>query len=234
MIITIKSMNDRVQTLEDIDSDVGLNREKGLCYLSIPKCATQSMWPMTAAMGFKSISEYALKELYIPMNYFAIIREPVSRWVSGLAQFMADTAREGTLQWNFAVSDIFEQKDFFDQLFVECIFDQHTIPQTKYLEHYRESIGKPVVIKLFPLEQLDLMFVWLEEHGIQTPDMIHTHKSSDQSVKAVFCKRMHDFLHGNPEYVNKIRVFYKLDVEMYNIMMRSYKKDMELREVVCW
>ena len=140
----------------------GLNwfsKEANLAFVNIPKCASSTIKYILKERGFKLTNTV---QKGIPA--VAVIREPYSRYISGLLQYWRrNLKKEVSLEeW---VSGIKEVE----------IFDEHTEKQILFLI--------PFLIKLkwiVPMEKIDLL-KWV---GIEVGD-VHNNKSEDDLIEVV-------------------------------------------------
>lgn len=98
-----------------------------LVYMHIDKCASTSISTALEERHFFDGKLFQNKEKLIEKTitdnytFFAVIRDPYSRWVSGISEFMSRfNATE-----NYVISQVMENK---------YIFDEHTLPQYCFLD----------------------------------------------------------------------------------------------------
>ena len=67
-----------------------LNQKEKLVYVHIDKCASTSISKALSEKNFLEISKIDITPLLTNSNYrfFAVLRDPYSRWISGLCEFM--------------------------------------------------------------------------------------------------------------------------------------------------
>ena len=118
-----------------------------LVYLHVDKCGSTSIttafrkdYPnffsldnLPRAKDADHLAKYFVESDHV---FFAITRDPVDRWISGLNEFMC--RYKPPLEW--VVSQVKNKK---------YIFDEHTGPQTVFLRLCLENNGKLKLIKLF-------------------------------------------------------------------------------------
>ena len=147
-----------------------------LCYIQIPKC------------GCSTMREILRKDLHWKgddqgdFEYFAIIRDPIDRWVSGMATFFGD-----------AVYDL-----NFDALVKKVWHDKHTAPQSLYLAGYEGAT-------LFGIDRLGRLWAWLTDKGI-------THSFSTHKNKVNTALRAYISSSLTPEHTSHLMRFYTADV----------------------
>jgi hypothetical protein len=114
-----------------------LNQKEKLVYVHIDKCASTSISKALSEKNFLEISKIDITPLLTNSNYrfFAVLRDPYSRWISGLCEFMT--------RFNITEKYIIEQLN--DKKF---IFDMHTAPQHIFLEKFNGLTSNITYLKL--------------------------------------------------------------------------------------
>lgn len=122
------------------------NKSDKLIYMHIDKCGSTSVSSALMLNCPKFISLDKLKSDKDPdylakyfvesdHKFFAVTRDPVQRWISGLNEFMC--RYKPPMDW--VISQIKNGK---------YIFDEHTGPQTAFLRLCLENMGKLELLKL--------------------------------------------------------------------------------------
>ena len=114
-----------------------LNQKEKLVYVHIDKCASTSISKALSEKNFLEISKIDITPLLTNSNYrfFAVLRDPYSRWISGLCEFMT--------RFNITEKYIIEQLN--DKKF---IFDMHTAAQHIFLEKFNGLTSNITYLKL--------------------------------------------------------------------------------------
>lgn len=173
-----------------------------LVYMHIDKCASTSVSTALSENYFLDGKKFKDKELLlqnlISKNYkfFAIIRDPYSRWISGLSEFIT----RFKVSEKYVISQVSKNK---------YIFDEHTMPQHWSLEVcYNNNID----IKYIRLDNR------LEEKIndlINGPDKIVLNelRKSDPLIK-IKCQNIFEkYIKPNPIEFNNL---YKVDFDLYS------------------
>lgn len=118
-------------------NDIITSYKKGVCFIRVPKVASQTVGRvLQSENGWRGLNAWEIKKSW---DFIGLIRHPVERWLSGMAQFL-----QGEL------IDI-------DKAVANPIHDAHTEPQAWHFAKF-----KP---KLFKFEEMGTMWGWL---GITT------------------------------------------------------------------
>lgn len=128
-----------------------------LAYIPVPKCMSSQMREILLPMGWKITQATEAEHL------FGIIRDPIDRWISGLAETY------------YAYPEHVERiRSSISDYLVDPWHDPHTSPQVWYYEKTN--------IELFRIDQLDDLKLWLEEKGltIQLPSYENTPKNLEK------------------------------------------------------
>ena len=152
------------------------------------------------------------KGLVSPKSYVVVLRDPITRWLSGLAQcFYGDNPTH----W---------KNIRYDKIFEQVVFDEHTAPQSLFLKGIESEITtwfycddnlvdnvKHWVHKKFGTDVKSLDFnidnVYnVSKSGPEHPQYKITQQQIIDSMKKV--------LDDNPKYVERLRSFYASDYEL--------------------
>lgn len=114
-----------------------LNRKEKLVYVHIDKCASTSISKALKEKNFLDVSKIDITPLIINQNYrfFAVLRDPYSRWISGLCEFMS----RFDIDKNYIIEQLRDKK---------YIFDMHTAPQHIFLEKFKGLRSNITYLKL--------------------------------------------------------------------------------------
>jgi hypothetical protein len=182
--------------------------ERKLIYLKVDKCASSSLIEcLTTESNFNPI--YEIKNFsYYKKNYksFAVIRDPKSRWISGLNEFMT-----------YMIGDEKTSKDYIEDELKEnkFIFDGHTLPQISFLHwHKYVNFNNLEIIRLN--KNLNQKISKLIDKNIQLKFINSTYHESDvNKIKNLnFCKEMFEsYCEKNFKYYQT----YEFDYRLYNL-----------------
>lgn len=191
-----------------------------LIYMHIDKCGSTSMTTVlkdnSIEMGFAPLDDvlenkdYDLAAKYFVesnQTFFSLTRDPVSRWISGLNEFMC--RYNPSIEW---VIETVRDKKY--------IFDEHTSPQELFLHLCIKNGGNLKLIKMD--ENLSnkvnkffrdhLTDINMTHDYIEMP---HLRRSSDQDLLnyTKVCKRIYEtYIKPNPTEFNKL---YLNDFKLY-------------------
>lgn len=139
-------------------------------------------------------------------EYFAIIRHPVERWISGIAQCFAHMEGPQGGPHPF-------QKPWQDHIrrdlgaFVDVAWwDMHTAPQACHLAGYPH-------VKLFKIDNLAPMWDWL---GADQPEEIRNHHAERKWREDLY-RFIQVELEVNPQMVRRLEKRYSADLDIYNL-----------------
>jgi hypothetical protein len=161
-------------------------------------------------------------------RYVVILRDPVNRWITGLAQYLQGYAPDHPLHINNVD---------WDMIFNTVVFDGHTRSQCKFIK----GIDHSKIIWLRCDDTLAKNYGTIMEQFTGTPFKITTEDQDPNNVfnitkkklPAVICSlskpdsfttespqfivdRISEKLASNPDYLHKLRHFYKKDYELFD------------------
>jgi hypothetical protein len=211
------------------------NPSRCLIYIHIPKNA--SSWTKHHTPGY--LFNYRTQKFYedIPsqynidvstwsehlqnVQYVVILREPINRWVTGLAQYLQG--------WDPAHPLHINNVDW-DSIFDTVVFDSHTQPQCDFIK----GIDHSKTTWLRCDDTLANNFGKMMEQFTGTPFNLTTEdqdptnvfnitKKINPTVTELFTtelqqnivNRINEKLSSNPDYLNRLRSFYKEDFELF-------------------
>lgn len=178
-----------------------ISPDRSKIFICIPKCATKS----TVSLLKKSFNylhvESTIHEsditnyTYDNSQFYAIVRDPVKRYVSGITQFL--TFHNET---NIEILErLFKNKKF--------IFDEHTLPQKFYLE----NVLKNYQVKFIKLDScIDEKLSNVLNCTVELPKL---NKSKDASISHIANSLYEKFCVNDKEFYN----LYHEDFELYKI-----------------
>lgn len=127
-MMNIKEKNEKIYTnLYAPLNGCFISVNEKLVYMHIDKCASTSISTALKERHFFDGKSFQNKKILIEKlisdeyKFFAVIRDPYSRWVSGVSEFM--TRVNATEK--YVISQVIQNK---------YIFDEHTLPQYSFLD----------------------------------------------------------------------------------------------------
>ena len=177
--------------------------EKKLIYISILKCASMSSIEyLTKESDFIPIYDYDTEQIK-NSKIFAIIRDPKSRWISGLNELMC---HDVIVNWKPYVEQELKKNKF--------IFDYHTVPQFNSVSYYSRlvSISDITLLRLDKNLNEKLSSLIGEDVKLGYENTTSSEESKKRNLN--FCKRMFKtYCEKNPKYYQR----YEFDYIMFNI-----------------
>jgi hypothetical protein len=180
-------------------------------YIHIPKNASSWTKPNLLDFGWEFYNYHDDK---LTKNALVVLRDPVDRWLSGIAEYM-------TLYHENA--DVaFMGKPYFDLVFDKVTFDDHTDLQVKFLhgldtdsctfflcdENYRELFAK---------------FIEKNYGANKYSRYDYQHVSENSPTRKKFKQLFKTQLDKNTAYLKKIKEHYAKDYELMN-QVRFYNE----------
>jgi hypothetical protein len=174
-----------------------INYDKKIVFITINRNAGTTLREFLPKCGFKVIEKPSIDKV---MNYsfFAIIRDPVDRWISGVNEYICYTGEEVS-EIKQLVKDELSNNNFD--------FDQHTRPQYKSLTMIEEYN----LIKLDDNLSGKINNVINENINFGVLNSVHDRGLDNHHI---FCVEMFNVYCKNNE---KFYKFYQKDFELYEI-----------------
>ncbi len=193
------------------------NPTSKLVYMHIDKCGSTSV---STALRYSKIKFFSLEKMtrkYVPNElakflvkdhiFFAITRDPVQRWISGLNEFICRF--EPDFDW---VVDQVKNKKY--------IFDEHTGPQTSFLKLCTDNNANLKLIKLdSKLSPKVNLFIKknlckedLERYEPFLIDHLRNSKDFHPNYRPLCAKIYKDYIESDKEEFDKL---YRGDYELY-------------------
>ena len=133
-----------------------------IAYINIPKCGSTSLKTALTGIGF---TEVAIENEPLG-EAFAIVRNPLSRFVSGAAErYERREERVGYLDW---LRETYAQVEVTG----DPVLDEHTQPQVDFLRPYKRDIE--FIPFPFLKAGVDNFFA---EHGLEAPPIRTLHRT---------------------------------------------------------
>lgn len=191
------------------------SRKNKLVYMHVDKCGSTSL---TTALRMQKPEFICMDQIPNPDNlakklvesnhtFFTMSRDPISRWISGLNEFMC--------RYKPPVDYVIRQVDSG-----KYVFDEHTAPQHLFLRLCLENSGNIVYLKL--------------DHKIATKvnDLIKNTIDDDElknTYKDLEIPHLRNSKYFIPNYTSICKKIYKTYIEKtpdkFNLL---YKKDFEI------
>lgn len=177
-----------------------------LMYINIPKNATSWTKPNLQDWGWECYN-YHTDNLY-HKKALVVLREPVDRWISGIAEYMYLYHRQNV---NYQVMDL----AFVDLVFDKIAFDDHTEKQIYFLDGI--DLNNCVFFKFGP-EYRQQFSTYLDQIGM--PNKYHQtsyrHVSNDSEERRSFKNIFSQQIKTNSKYLDKVKQYFKDDYDLIN------------------
>lgn len=161
-----------------------------LGFVAIPKNASSSLIDAFHSLDWKRKDPGQVE-------CFAVLRDPVERWISGFTQTFYRN-KEGVLQ------EVYRDITPFVE---ETWYDLHQAPQILFLKKWED-------LTLFKLESLPELKEWLAKRNVVLPEIGHLNTRDKQPIKREF----NDWVDNALTEVHRkyLREYYAEDLELYN------------------
>lgn len=175
-----------------------------LIYINIPKNASSSIRQQLDSIGWQHSNIDSIREYD---EAIVILRDPVERWISGIAQHITTNLCGADLgSTHYLAQDTpLTQRVIFDQL----VFDDHTERQTWFLEPF--NLNKAVYF------YCDRNLNNNIKHYLNTnleQDIVN--QSSDHFDNRTLVEYFKSLVYNNQDYLNRIKDFFQSDYEFIN------------------
>lgn len=210
--------------------DVRDNPARCLIYVNIPKNA--SSWAKHHTTGH--LFNYHTKTFYQDIDasgwtehlnhdqYVVILREPINRWITGLAHYLQGWDPTAPLHINNVD---------WNMIFDTVVFDSHTHPQSDFIK----GIDHSKIIWLRCDDNLAKNFGKIVEQFTGTPCKLTTQDQDPANVFNVTKKinptvtelftteskqnivdRINEKISSDPKYLNRLHSYYQEDYDLFN------------------
>jgi hypothetical protein len=215
------SLEDQQDELNKVKSSVGIHQhyvsiKKKLIYLRIDKCASSSIVEyFSTRSDFIPIHEDSIStrfpyeqdiEKIKNYNIFTVIRDPKSRWISGLNQLISCVYKGPISKLEIYIEQELSKNKFF--------FDTHTLPQINCLPSKIDSSFISNLILLRLDKNLNQKISSLLGEDVQIKHKNRTSTDPNKKNNLNFCKKMFEtYCEKNPKYYRA----YEFDYRLFNL-----------------
>lgn len=172
-------------------------------YIPIPKCA--STWTtkyLSDGLGWK-VSRDIDNICDLKVRKIVVLREPMSRWISGMAQYLTMHHPRTLLHSRELVEFIFKRIDF----------DDHTMPQVNYL-HGLDS--DEIVFFKFDNDLENNVKYYIKDCTDEKYDEpVFRNDTPADGFKAYANQKLKILLESNEQWKNNVLQYYKDDINLY-------------------
>lgn len=172
------------------------NDTENICYVNIPKCATSYIKGILQGCGGVW---YHSEHLLDKPEYLIVLRNPIERWCSGIAQYQFDTD-------NFDITN--------EEVFEEITFDDHTDLQTYFLQGVDLTRGTFIFMDEHFGKNIK---EWVKSKSFRTDvDVTKPINVSKDDVRETIKNKYLDLLEREPKYVDRLLEYFKPDYDLIN------------------
>jgi hypothetical protein len=194
------------------ESYLSLNTDH--CYVQIPKTASSSIRYFLLSKNWQKGNYYKYDRLD-DKEYVTVIRDPIDRWVSGIAQYLYGTTNLGSLlkEKNIAeeeIEELFDNRIFQNFLFDFVVFDRHTIPQCVFLRELPMDRIKFFEFNSTVITRLVKYLGYEIDETVQRRNV-----SSEEAGKNLISIKLKKILVENINFKNSIMSNYNCDYQIY-------------------
>jgi len=181
-----------------------------LCYVPIPKNSSSYIGQLLLSNGW-GIANFLTSDL-TDKKFIILLRDPIDRWISGMAQYMCSallkngqTAKDIVDGWNSLTQDL---------VFDRVIFDDHTEKQVYFINSIPEK--NCIFFSSMHDPQLSIKnYLNLNSYDLNIDIEIDRNQSQGNEHKEILVKFLQDQLTNNPELVNKLINTYQEDLKLW-------------------
>ena len=172
-----------------------VNTSKSMTYINIPKNASSYMKACLMGSG----DSWIYYDHFVPQQQtLVILRDPVDRWCSGVAQSLFNSGIE--------VSN--------DSVFKHITFDDHTELQTYFLQDIDLTNTVFFLVNDHLIKNLTNWTIE-NDNAINTQD-ISKYNASSEDTRINLKQRFLDVIANYPEYMLKLKKHFEQDYELIN------------------
>ena len=175
--------------------------ESEFMYVNVPKNATSWTKPNLKDWGWECYNYHTDGLNKVPM---IVLRDPVDRWLSGIAEYMYLYHR------NIDVSQF--NNAFFDLVFDKIAFDDHTERQVYFLQGL--NLANAVYFKFGPEYRQNFSDFLADRSMPNRYNRYDYQHVSDASPERKLFKEIFSREIQNPGYMDRVRQYFKPDYEL--------------------
>jgi hypothetical protein len=166
----------------------------GLTFINIPKNASSFVKGYLLSDNWTQCDH-----LVNSQTYFAILRDPIERWLSGIAQYQFNSN-----QYEMNIADIFKN----------ITFDDHTELQSYFLQTV--DLSKTIFLKCDDNLKLNLInYFKTQGHDIGWRIMPNINASTED-IRSTLKDNMRQLVDSNPDYMLQLKKHFAADYELIN------------------
>jgi hypothetical protein len=204
LLETIKGL-DKVQPDWDPPTATAVSHRERIGIVLVPKCGSTSLEAALESAGCFEPDE-GIRPTY---RYAAMVREPVDRWASGFATWVAANAHDGAVGDEEA-KQFLGDPDVRNYVLARLVFDRHTAPQCWYLAPFLAQVT------LFDVDNRRPFYAWCADRGcpLEEHDLHRTADFEEGSVhKTVWLQA--SALVARVPVGDRIANYYQKDMRLY-------------------
>ena len=172
-----------------------VNTNKSLTYINIPKNASSYMKACLMGSG----NSWTYRDHFVPQQQtLVILRDPVDRWCSGMAQSLFNSGAE--------LSD--------DIVFKHITVDDHTELQTYFLQDIDLTNAAFFLVDDHLTKSLTNWAI--ENSNAINTQNIYRYNASDEDNRINLKQRFLNVIENYPEYMLKLKKHFEADYELIN------------------
>lgn len=172
-------------------------------YVPIPKCASSWTTKFLQAVSW-SVSKDTDDILSTSYTTLVVLRDPIERWISGLAQYLTTYHPKLPLQ----------SREFIQFIFQRIDFDPHTTPQINFITGLETD--NIVFFKFDQNLEKNIKTFIKENTGASYEEPIFRNDSPHTGYKPFANQKLKMLLESNDDYRNNVIKYYEQDINFYN------------------
>ena len=188
-----------------------INPKLNCIWINIPKNASSFMQKLLQDNGWREPDQSVVKKLITSdIRKFAILRNPVKRWVSGFAECFMEQP---------GIIDLLDSEDFLKTVALNPVFDAHTELQSVFCPNVTNL--EYIILHSYANAQefFNNINQWMINEGYETDvgrwnDPVNP--SSNDPVKHSINIKLKEILRANSDFLNSIEQFYSSDLGLIN------------------
>jgi hypothetical protein len=177
------------------------------CYINIPKNASSFIRETFKDVGWKHMHLGMHMDID---NYIVILRDPIERWITGIAQHITSNV----LGENFGSTHYLEQNNELVNrlIFDQVVFDDHTEQQSWFLEPFDLKDAVFFYCDANLNRNLDSYFA----NRFQLMNKPYVNTSASQFDNSNLVKHFKTLVYNNKTYYNRIKSYFLRDYDLIN------------------